>query len=93
MEVYNLASPISPVKPLGSYAIQANLAQHSTNWILSTTAGPLLLSGQGVMTHDLGGKGLQFSGEASATPEAEDALLGLLSLLGKKEGNTYRLKL
>jgi hypothetical protein len=36
---------------------------------------------------------LQFSGEAAAAPEAEDALVGLLSLLGKREGNRYRLKL
>lgn len=96
--ISNLASPISPVKPLGSYEIQANLAEHSIYWVLSTTAGPLLLKGQGEVGYgsggkDSGGKDVQFSGEASAAPEAEDALLGLLSLLGKKEGNTYSLKL
>lgn len=91
--IRNLASPISPVKPLGSYEIQANLAQDNTNWVLSTTAGPLLLQGQGEVGHGLGGKDMEFSGEASADPGAEDALLGLLSLLGKKEGSTYRLKL
>lgn len=96
--ISNLASPVSPVRPLGSYEIQANLAERSVNWVLSTSAGPLLLKGQGEVGYGLSskgssGKGLQFSGEASAAPEAEEALLGLLSLLGKKEGNTYRLKL
>jgi general secretion pathway protein N len=91
--IRNLASPISPVRPLGSYEIQANLAEQRASWVLSTTAGPLLLKGQGEIGRSLNGKGLQFSGEASADPDAEDALLGLLSLLGKKEGSTYRLKL
>jgi general secretion pathway protein N len=91
--ITNLTSPISPVKPLGSYEVSGNMAQHSINWVLSTTSGPLLLTGQGEMAHGSGSKGLQFSGTASAAPEAEDALMGLLSLLGKKEGNTYRLKL
>lgn len=91
--IRNLASPISPVRPLGSYEIQANFAQQGARWVLSTTAGPLLLKGQGEIGPGWDGKGLQFSGEASADPEAEDALLGLLSLLGKKEGSTYCLKL
>jgi general secretion pathway protein N len=91
--IRNLASPISPVRPLGSYEIQANLGEQRASWVLSTTAGPLLLKGQGELGPGWDGKGLQFSGEASADPDAEDALLGLLSLLGKKEGGTYRLKL
>jgi hypothetical protein len=36
---------------------------------------------------------LQFTGEAAAAPGAEDSLVGLLSLLGKRNGNSYRLKL
>lgn len=91
--ILHLASPISPVRPLGSYEIQANLGEQRASWVLSTTAGPLLLKGQGEIGLGREGKGLQFSGEASADPDAEDALLGLLSLLGKKEGSTYRLKL
>lgn len=86
--VSNLTSPISPVKPLGAYEIQANLSRETINWILTTTSGPLLLKGQG----ELGGVGLQFSGEAWASPEAQDSLIGLLSLIGKKEGDVYRLK-
>jgi len=91
--ISNLTSPISPVAPLGSYEIQANLAQNAASWVLSTTSGPLLLKGEGEISHGPGSKGLQFTGEAAAAPEAEDALIGLLSLLGKREGNGYRLKL
>jgi general secretion pathway protein N len=81
------------VAPLGSYEIQANLAQNASTWVLSTSNGPLLLKGEGEIGYGPGSKGLQFSGEAAAAPEAEDALVGLLSLLGKREGNRYRLKL
>jgi general secretion pathway protein N len=91
--ISNLTSPISPVAPLGSYEIQANLAQNASTWVLSTSSGPLLLKGEGEIAYGPGSKGLQFSGEAAAAPEAEDALVGLLSLLGRREGNSYRLKL
>jgi general secretion pathway protein N len=93
ISISNLTSPISPIAPLGSYEIQANLAQNASSWILSTSSGPLLLKGEGEIGHGSGSKGLQFSGEAAAAPEVADALVGLLSLLGKREGDSYRLKL
>jgi general secretion pathway protein N len=91
LQVNNLSSPISAVKPLGSYEIKANLGQAGTAFAIDTTAGPLLLKGQG----ELGAKdspGLHFLGSAHAAPEAEDALIGLLSLLGKKDGDIYRMQ-
>jgi general secretion pathway protein N len=90
--ISNLTSPISPVKPLGGYEIAANIADTGMNWTLSTTSGPLLLKGQGEFSNKAGSKAMQFSGEASASPESQESLIGLLSLLGKKEGDTYRLK-
>ncbi len=90
--ISNLSSPISPVKPLGGYEILANVANDGMNWNLSTTSGPLLLKGQGEFSNQSGSKGMQFSGQASASPEAQESLIGLLSLLGKKEGDAYRLK-
>ena len=90
--ISNLTSPISPVKPLGGYEIAANIADTGMNWTLSTTSGPLLLKGQGEFSNKTGGKAMQFAGEASASPESQESLIGLLSLLGKKEGDTYRLK-
>ena len=93
--ISNLTSPISPVKPLGGYEISANIADAGMNWTLSTTSGPLLLKGQGEFSskgNSGSGKGMHFSGEANASPESKESLIGLLSLLGKKEGDTYRLK-
>jgi len=93
--ISNLTSPISPVKPLGGYEIAANIGDTGMNWILSTNSGPLLLKGQGEFSSKGGnveGKGMHFSGEANASPESKESLIGLLSLLGKKEGDTYRLK-
>jgi general secretion pathway protein N len=91
--ISRLTSPISPVKPLGGYEISANIGQDGMNWTLSTTSGPLLLKGQGELSNKGSNKGMYFSGEASASPEAQESLIGLLSLLGKKEGDRYRLKL
>jgi general secretion pathway protein N len=96
--ISNLTSPISPVKLLGGYEISANIADTGMNWTLSTNTGPLLLKGQGEFSSKGNsgsagkGAGMQFSGEASASPESQESLIGLLSLLGKKEGNIYRLK-
>ena len=90
--ISNLTSPISPVKPLGGYEIAANIAETGMTWTLSTTSGPLLLKGQGEFSNKSTNKGMHFSGEANASPESRESLIGLLSLLGKKEGETYRLK-
>ena len=87
--ISKLSSPISPVKPLGSYEIAANIAPEGLTWTLSTTNGPLLLKGQGGAAKQTG---VNFSGEASTSPEARESLIGLLSLLGKREGDAYRLK-
>ena len=91
LNVNDLSSPISTVKPLGSYEIKANLGQLGTSFVIDTTAGPLLLNGKGAV----GAKdssGIHFLGSAHAAPEAEDSLIGLLSLLGKKDGDTYRMQ-
>jgi general secretion pathway protein N len=85
--ITNLSSPISPIKPLGAYEILANLGDDGLHWSLSTTSGPLLLKGQGGTQ-----LGVHFEGDASASPEAQESLLGLLTLLGKKDGDSYRLK-
>ena len=87
----SLSSPISPVKPLGSYEMQVNLAQAGTVFSLSTTVGPLLLSGKGNMGAGTS-PGLHFLGSATASAEAEESLIGLLSLLGKKDGEIYRMQ-
>ncbi len=83
-----LSSPVSLIKPLGNYSVQASLSGGGVNYTLSTTEGPLLLSAQGAFGADGKASG---RGEASATPESQDALNGLLSLIGRRQGNTYLL--
>ena len=85
--INNLGSPISPVKPLGDYEILANVDNNVITWSLSTTSGPLLLKGNGDTK-----AGFHFIGQAGATVEAQDSLIGLLGLLGKKEGEAYRIQ-
>jgi ABC-type multidrug transport system fused ATPase/permease subunit len=80
--------PISPVKPLGSYALTFQLKQALTLDV-STINGPLLLTAHGIIK-----KGrLSLLGDATASPESIDSLIGLLSIIGKKDGAVYRFKI
>lgn len=82
-----LISPISQIQPLGSYDVQADLTAQGVNYTLSTSKGPLLLQAQGTVNN----QGATGQGEANATPEMKEALTGLLNLIGKRQGDTYRL--
>ncbi|MFZ4712065.1 MAG: type II secretion system protein N, partial [Zwartia sp.] len=84
----NVASPISPVKPLGSYVLTLQINQAFT-LAFSTINGPLLLTANGLIE-----KGrLSLQGEATAPQESIDSLIGLLSVIGKKDGAVYRFKI
>ena len=83
----DLISPISQIQPLGSYDVQADLTAQGVNYTLSTSKGPLLLQAQGTVNN----QGATGQGEANATPEMKEALTGLLNLIGKRQGDTYRL--
>jgi hypothetical protein len=84
----NITSPIRPVKPLGSYALTFQLKQALTLDV-STINVPLLLTANGTVE-----KGrLSLQGEATAPPESLDSLIGLLSIIGKKDGALYRFKI
>lgn len=83
----DLISPISQIQPLGSYDVQAELSKAGINYTLSTSKGPLLLQAQGTFNQ----QNATGQGEASATPEMKEALTGLLNLIGKRQGETYRL--
>ena len=83
----DLISPISQIQPLGSYDVQGELSSNGLNYTLSTSKGPLLLQAQGTVTP----QGATGPGDANATPEMKEALTGLLNLIGKRQGDTYRL--
>lgn len=87
IKVVNLSSAISKITPLGSYELKILLNQPiSANLI--TLSGPLILNGQGQFTN----QALHFEGTASSTPEAKNSLIGLLSVIGIKNGDNYQLK-
>lgn len=83
-----VSSNLSTVKPLGSYQMDFAWAQGATHMTLRTLQGPLQLQGTG----QFGAARASFQGEASASPETEAQLLGLLSLLGKRQGNITRMQ-
>lgn len=84
----DLSSPVSLIKPLGSYKVEATLSGHGVNYTLDTNEGPLILRAEG--SFSAGGKA-SGHGEASATPESQEALSSLLGLIGRRQGDTYRL--
>ena len=75
-----MASRLSPLKPLGSYEVRLELQGHQTSLKLNTSQGPMMLSGSGSIQ---GGR-LQFSGKAWAQDGSEAKLANLLNLLGQR---------
>ena len=75
------------MKDLGSYEVKLNLSEQNAAWTLATMNGPLLLNGAG----ELYAKGIHFSGQASAAWGYQDSLQGLMSLMGQKSGDVYRI--
>ena len=85
LQVQNLSSRLSPIKPIGSYQLQLRGTPEGTSTPslqLSTQQGPLLSSGEGQWV----GARLRFTGEASAQEGHEPALNNLLNILGRRQG-------
>ncbi len=81
----DIASRLSPVKPLGAYELIIDWRGQQAQLALNTLKGPMLLSGTGTITDGR----LQFSGKAEAEAGQEDRLANFLNLLGqrRREGN------
>lgn len=88
--IAQLASRLSPIRPLGSYLLRLEATGHAmqTRLQFRTLEGPLTLKGQG----ELSLQGSYFEGEASADPAVEPQLLGLLSMLGRRQGEVHLLR-
>lgn len=85
LEMDDMASRLSPVRPLGGYALGFDWQGRQAQLNLKTLKGPLLLSGAGSFANGR----LQFSGKAEAEQGYEERLANLLNLLGQRrsEGN------
>jgi general secretion pathway protein N len=79
--VQQASSRLTTVRPLGNYlvTIQGGAAPVMD---LATLDGALQLSGKGQWT----GARFRFSGQASASPEAEGSLNNLLNIIGRRKG-------
>ena len=81
LELSDLATRVSPLRPLGSYRLVLRGGEVPA-LDLSTVSGPLQLEGSGSWN----GAQLRFRGTAQAAPGSETALSNLLNLLGRREG-------
>ena len=80
LEMNNIASRLSPVKPLGSYVLALDWRGLQASVALTTVKGPLLLSGAGSLNNGR----LKFSGTASAETGQDQTLANFLNLLGQR---------
>jgi general secretion pathway protein N len=82
------SSALTPVAPIGHYRLQASGEYPGTRLELQTIAGPLELTGSGTIIE---GGHLRFHGIArplaDADPATKTQLTGLISLLGRREGD------
>jgi len=86
LEMTDMASRLSSVRPLGSYTLALDWHGQSAAMTLNSVKGPLLLSGSG----NLNNGRLRFSGQAEAAKGFEEQLANLLNLLGQRKPNSDR---
>ena len=89
LEMGNMGSRLSTLDVLGSYrlSVSGDAAKgEATRVQLSTTSGALQLSGDGQWSGVGSEARLRFNGSASASPGSEDALGGLLNIIGRRQG-------
>lgn len=80
LDMSNIASRLSPIKPLGAYQMAIDWRGQQASLALKTIKGPLLLSGAGALRDGR----LQFSGKAEAEAGQQETLANLLNLLGQR---------
>lgn len=84
LELTDMSSRMSPLRPLGSYLLALDWQGQRAQLSLSSVKGPLLLSGAGSLDQGR----FQFSGQAEAADGYEDTLANLLNLLGQRRANS-----
>jgi len=88
------SSALTPVSPIGHYRLQTSGQYPGTRLQLQTISGPLELEGSGTIVDS---SHLHFEGiaraQASADPATRSQLTGLISLLGRREGDAAILSL
>jgi general secretion pathway protein N len=89
LEMGSIASRLSALEVLGSYrlSLSGDAAGGAPPQLhLSTSSGALQLRGDGLWAGEGAAAPLRFNGTASAAPGAEEALGGLLNIIGRRQG-------
>ncbi len=89
LDLGNIASRLSALDVLGSYRLSLTgdpAGPSGPRLQLSTHSGALQLSGNGQWTADGAATKLRFNGSATAAPGSEEALGGLLNIIGRRQG-------
>lgn len=81
LELTDMSSRLSNIKPLGAYHVSIQWNGTTAHLELTSTSGPMLLSGHG----DLNNGQFHFSGQAQAETGQEQKLANLLNLLGQRQ--------
>ena len=86
LDLLDVSTALSPIRPLGSYRVELNLADR--NWVLKSIGSPvLLLSGQG----HFGSQQRAFI-EMKCTRSCE-FVSSLMATLGKRNGEVYEIRI
>lgn len=84
IELSQVASALTPVRPLGAYRIEVVGAGANAQVRMNTLAGPLRLEGSGTWNAR---SGLRFAAEATVDEVERARLEPLLFLMGRRDGN------
>ncbi|MBM3408787.1 MAG: type II secretion system protein N [Betaproteobacteria bacterium] len=89
IELRDIASSLSAVRPLGSYRIEVQARSGQAVISMRTLEGALTLTGQGAAS----GRGFSFLARAHPTRADDTRLQGLLGLVGTREGDQTIIKI
>lgn len=84
VELREVASAMTPVRPLGTYRIDVDGTGQDVSLGLRTLSGPLKLEGSGAWERRAG---LKFTASASAEGAERNRLQSLLALIGQRDGD------
>lgn len=80
LDLLNVVSALSAVKPLGAYRLRVDWQGNAAKLDLKSLAGPLLLTGKG----EIANGSFHFSGQATAQENEQVRLIALMNLLGQR---------
>lgn len=89
MKWVDAQSALASIRPLGEYVVSLKgMPEKEMNLTIQTLKGPLFVEGQGKLVPN---RRMAFSGYAYSDEKSRPALTGLLSQMGRQEGDKYRL--